>query len=114
MVIAHNPSTSTFEYIGDPMPIGDKDVTRVDEIIKGIKAWHDRPTNDRLSVKQVFESMDIENFGEVSVKNFESALLRIGVKIRPSEMQILKGVLDPRMIGFLGYRNFVRELQGIP
>lgn len=29
-------------------------------------------------------------------------------------MQILKGVLDPRKIGFLGYRNFVRELQGIP
>ena len=114
MVIAHNPSTSTFEYIGDPMPIGDKDVTRVDEIIKGIKAWLDRPTNDRLSVKQVFESMDIENFGEVSVKNFESALLRIGVKIRSSEMQLLKGALDPRMIGFLGYRNFVRELQGIP
>lgn len=78
-VIAHNPNTSTFEYIGDALPIGDKEVTRIDEIIKGIKAWLDRPTNDRLSVKQVFESMDIENFGEVSVKNFESALLRIGV-----------------------------------
>ena len=36
VVIAHNPSTSTFEYIGDPMPIGDKEVTRIDDIIKNI------------------------------------------------------------------------------
>jgi hypothetical protein len=49
------------------MPLGDKDLTRIDEIITTIKSWLERPTNDRLSVKQVFESMDIENFGEVSV-----------------------------------------------
>jgi hypothetical protein len=67
VVIAHNPTTSTFEYIGDQMPLGDKDLTKIDEIITAIKSWLERPTNDRLSVKQVFESMDIENFGEVSV-----------------------------------------------
>lgn len=61
-------------------------------------------------MKQVFESMDIENFGEVSVKNFESALMRIGVKIKPTEMQVIKSCLDTKMIGFLSYRDFVREL----
>ena len=54
--------------------------------------------------------MDIENFGEVSVKNFESALMRIGVKIKPTEMQVIKSCLDTKMIGFLSYRDFVREL----
>jgi hypothetical protein len=40
--------------------------------------------------------------------------MRIGIKIKSSEMQVLKSYLDPRMIGFYGYRNFVRELQGVP
>ena len=39
MVIAHNPSTNTFEYIGDAMPLSDKDIARVDDIINAIKVW---------------------------------------------------------------------------
>jgi hypothetical protein len=85
----------------------------VEEIIQAMKSWLQRPSNDRLSIRQVFESLDVECYGELSVEKFESALARLGIRARPSELQILREALDPKKINFMGYRCLVRELQGV-
>lgn len=110
-VIAHNPRTSTFEYIGEPLALKkDAALKTVEDIITAMKDWLTRPTNDRLSVQQIFESLDIENCGELSTKNFESALSRLGIQPKQGELQLLKEVLDQRHVGYLHYRSLVREL----
>jgi len=120
-VIAYNPRTSTFEYIGEPVALNkDAALKNVEDIIDAMKVWLARPVNDRLSVQQIFESLDIENHGELSAKNFESALSRLGIHLTPSrdnkqgELQLLKDVLDQRHVGYLHYRSLVRELNGVP
>ena len=108
-------STSTFEYIGEPLHLDrDIELKTVEEIIQAMKAWLARPTNDRLSIRQIFESLDIEGYGELKPQNFESALNRLGIRPRPGELQILGEILDQRRLNFLNYRRFVRELQGVP
>lgn len=79
-----------------------------------MKVWLVRPTNDRLSVKQIFESLDIENRGNLSPKSFESALNRMGIRLKEGESRLLNSVLDQRSVGLLSYRRLVRELQGVP
>jgi len=79
-----------------------------------MKSWLARPVNDRLSVQQIFESLDMENHGELSDKNFESALSRLGIHAKQAELKLLKDVLDPRHVGYLHYRSLVRELNGVP
>lgn len=114
-VIAHNPRTSTFEYIGEPLALKkDAALKTVEDIITAMKDWLARPTNDRLSIQQIFESLDIENCGELNTKNFESALSRLGIQAKQGELQLLKEVLDQRHVGYLHYRSLVRELQGVP
>ena len=77
-----------------------------------LKQWVNR--NERLTVRTIFESYDKENFGELNATLFEKAMTKIGVKLRPSEMNLVKDALDKRGIGFLTYRPFVRELTGDP
>ena len=114
-VIHLNPNTGTFEYIGEPLHLDrDIELKTVEEIIQSMKDWLARPTNDRLSVKQIFESLDKEGYGELTPQNFESALNRLGIRPRPGELQILGEILDQRKLNFLNYRRFVRELQGVP
>ena len=81
-VLAYNPRTSTFEYIGEPVAL-DKDAAqeRLEDIMDAMKSWLSRPVNDRLSVQQIFESLDIANHGELSTKDFESALSRLGIRL---------------------------------
>lgn len=81
-VLAYNPRTSTFEYIGEPVAL-DKDAAqeRLEDIMDAMKSWLARPVNDRLSVQQIFESLDIANHGELSTKDFESALSRLGIRL---------------------------------
>jgi chromosome segregation ATPase len=114
-VLAINPRTSAFEYIGEALQLDkDSELKSVEEVVQALKDWLARSTNDRLSVLQVFEGLDQAESGEVTLKNFESALSRLGVKLRAGETELLKEVLDPRHVGYLQYRSLVRELQGVP
>jgi hypothetical protein len=61
-------------------------------------------------VRTIFESLDLQNFGELTDAKFETALRKIGVDMRPKEKRMLKEVLDPRNIGFMKYRPLLREL----
>ena len=92
----------------------DAALKNVEDIIDAMKKWLARPTNDRLSVQQIFESLDVENYGELSAKNFENALSRLGIHAKQGELQLLKEVLDQRHVGYLHYRSLVRELNGVP
>lgn len=108
-VVVYNKESGTFEYIGEPIYLNhDRELGDIDEFLASMKAWLSR--NDRLTLKSIFESMDRENFGELSEAKFEMALLKIGVKLRQNEKRIIKEALDPRGIGFLRYRPLVKEL----
>jgi hypothetical protein len=47
-------------------------------------------------------------------KEFESALSRLGLKLRQSEWTLLSEALDKRHGGYLEYRSLVKELGGVP
>lgn len=114
-VLALNPSTSAFEYIGEPVVLDQAgELRRVRTVVQALRAWLARPTNDRLSALQIFEALDLRCTGEVSPTDFASALARLGVKLRDREAQLLKEVLDPRQVGWVQYRGLLRELQGVP
>ena len=61
-VIAVNPQTGAFEYIGDPVDLARTgEVKTVEEAVEATKEWLARPTNDRLSILQIFEGLDPKN-----------------------------------------------------
>jgi hypothetical protein len=56
-----------FEYIGDPIELNkDGELKSVEQIVQAMKNWLGRPTNDRLSVLEVFEALDVASCGEVT------------------------------------------------
>jgi len=60
-VIALNPTTSAFEYLGEPVPLDAKgELANPDALVRALKAWLSRPTNDRLSIQQIFEAFDLQ------------------------------------------------------
>lgn len=112
-VVVYNKEQGTFEYVGEPVMLNfEREVTDVDELLENLKAWIKR--NDRLTFQAIFESLDREQFGEITEAKFDEALYRMGIKLRLSEKRVLKEVLDQRNIGFLKYMPLVRELQGVP
>jgi len=126
-VVVYNKELGTFEYISNPIPLmstvdhgGPSEQQQVQELqdiedfIASLKAWLGRSENQSLTVRTIFESLDLQNFGELTDAKFEIALRKIGVDMRPKEKRMLKEVLDPRNIGFMKYRPLLRELQGIP
>ena len=114
-VIALNPRSQAFEYIGEPQLLNAKlELNTIDQIIQAIKLWLNNPSNDRLSVQQIFESYDRSGSGEVREQDFKSALQALGVKLRPGEFNKVKDVLDPTNTMYFRYTSIVRELMGIP
>ena len=67
-----------------------------------------------MTVRSIFESLDLQNFGELNEAKFETALRKVGVDLRAKEKRLLKDILDPRNIGFMKYKPILRELQGVP
>ena len=51
-------------------------------MIEAIKTWLQRPGNDRLSLAAIFQSVDLQNIGEISVQKFTNAMSRIGINLR--------------------------------
>jgi len=61
----YNKESGTFEYIGEPILLNfERELTDIEEIIDASKRWLEK--NKRLTVKSIFESMDKENFGELT------------------------------------------------
>ena len=113
VVVVYNKESGTFEYIGEPIPLNlDREVADLDEFLACLKKWLAR--NERLTLKSIFESIDKENFGELSESKFDNAMQKIGVQLRQQEKRMIKEVLDPRNIGFYKYRPLVKELAGVP
>jgi hypothetical protein len=93
---------------------GEPEIADIEEFIGCLKKWLGRPENQSLTVRTIFESLDTQNFGELTESKFEIAMHKIGVELRPKDKRILRDTLDPRNLGFLKYRPLLRELQGIP
>ena len=75
-----------------------------------MKKWLERPQNDRLSVKNIFENLDLYKSGILGQRDFDSALLRLGIQLRDSELKLVFGALDEFNSGLAKYRSLVREL----
>lgn len=115
-VVVYNKESGTFEYIGQPIPLLNEEgvqqgeIGDIEEFLFCLKRWLSRSENSSLTVRTIFESLDLQNFGELQETKFETALHKIGVDLRPKEKRMLKDVLDPKNIGFLKYRSLLREL----
>ena len=63
-MIALNPQTQAFEYIGQPVYLdvstGEEEnaLDSIDMVIKAAKIWLKRPSNDRLTLTSAFSSFD--------------------------------------------------------
>lgn len=86
----------------------------MEEFIAEVKKWLARPENQSLTVRSIFEALDIQNFGTLLEKDIHTAFNKIGIELRPKEKRMLKDVLDPLNINRLKYRELLREIQGIP
>ena len=84
----------------------------VKDIVDRTQDWLKKYDN-RITVKSIFESMDKENTGELRPEQFCKAMERIGIKLSPKELQMLKEVLDPRDIGFMKYTPLIMQLRGV-
>lgn len=87
-MVVYNKEVGTFEYIGEPILLNfDRELSDIEEILASMRAWLKR--NERLTIKSIFESLDKDNFGELSLEKFEIAMLKIGIKLRISEKRII-------------------------
>jgi len=112
-VVVYNREKGTFEYIGEPICLSlDKEIDDLQALLQELGKWIE--ANPRITVGTIFEQTDSHGFGELSQKQFESCFARIGVRLRPKELQLLSAALDTRGIGQLSYRPLLRELSGIP
>jgi hypothetical protein len=69
-VVVYNKESGTFEYIGEPISLNfDKELTDIEEFLASLRSWLKR--NERLTVKSIFESIDKENFGELTEAKFD-------------------------------------------
>ena len=91
-----------------------QEITDIDDFITALRSWLNRSENQSLTVRTIFESLDHQNFGELTEAKFDTAMHKIGVDLRAREKRLLKDMLDRRNIGFLSYRPLLREMQGMP
>jgi hypothetical protein len=117
-VVLYNKENGTFEYISQPISLigrGENgEINDMEEFIAEIKKWLARSENQSLTVRSIFEAIDIQNFGTLTEKDMHTAFNKIGVDLRPKEKRMLKDILDPLNINRLKYRELLREIQGIP
>jgi hypothetical protein len=90
------------------------EIADVEEFLVCLKRWLNRPENQSITVRTIFEQMDLQNFGELQETKFETALHKLGVDLRAKEKRFLRDILDPKNLGFLRYRPLLREIQGVP
>lgn len=114
-VVAVNPKTQAFEYVGQPLSLSKAhEIENIDDLLLAMTDWFKRPGNDRLSVGAVLQSMDLANYGELDVPQFETAMTRLGIQLRKGELQLLRKLLDKNNLSCLSYIPLVRQLQGVP
>lgn len=68
--MTYNKESGTFEYIGEPIFLNhEKEMVDIEEMLVAMSSWLKR--NDRLTLRSIFESMDKENFGELTDLKFD-------------------------------------------
>ena len=64
-VVVYNREAGTFEYISQPIPLinenGDQtgEIQEIEEFLLCLKRWLARPENQSLTVRTIFEAMDL-------------------------------------------------------
>jgi len=86
-VVVINPTNNAFEYIGEPILLSkDQEIANLSLLIKSMKEWLKRPENERLSTSLIFTNYDKTQRGEISSGQMVTALGRLGIKLRESEV----------------------------
>ena len=66
-VVAVNPKSMAFEYIGNPLHLNkDKELTTIEDILAQFSKWNQRPGNELISVGQIFQAVDVHSYEELS------------------------------------------------
>jgi hypothetical protein len=81
-VILFNRANGTFEFIGQPQSLdyGErKGPQNVADVIFSVRTWLQK--NERITFREIFKSLDKDNFGELKEKEFHSAFERIGIRL---------------------------------
>jgi hypothetical protein len=62
-VVLYNKENGTFEYISQPIALKGKadngEISDMEEFIAEVKKWLARPENQSLTVRSIFEALDI-------------------------------------------------------
>lgn len=113
-MVVYNKESGAFEYIGEPILLNyEKEVTDLEEMMSCIKNWLSK--NARITPRSIFEACDKYGSGEVADSQFfADCMLKMGIRLRLGEQDLLRQVLDPRVLKFLCYKPFVDELTELP
>ena len=116
-VVCLNKDHGTMEYIAEARSLSYPNNSNglpnnVMDIVERIADWLKKYDN-RFTVKSIFESLDKGNFGELKPDDFCKALERIGIRLSPKELQMLREVLDQRDTGYMKYLPLVMQLRGV-
>lgn len=58
-VVVYNKEFGTFEYISNPIPLEQQEITDIEDFINALRKWLNRTENQSLTVRSIFESLDL-------------------------------------------------------
>jgi Ca2+-binding EF-hand superfamily protein len=114
-VILFNRANGTFEFIGQPQPLeyGErKGPQNVGDVISAVRAWLKK--NDRITFREIFRSLDKDNFGDLKEKEFLAGFERIGIRLQLEETRLLKEKLDLKHNNLYELSPLLKAISGIP
>lgn len=90
------------------------EIETIDELLSEIQKWNQIPGNELISVGQIFQSVDLYSYEELTPEQFNDAMLKCGIKLRDHELRLLKKHLVKDELAQMKYMTMVRALSGIP
>jgi hypothetical protein len=120
-MIALNPTTQAFEYIGPPVYLDvasgapENSLNTVDKVVSAAKIWLKKSGNDRLTIPTAFSCFDMNEYGDIAKGQMDSGLARLGIKLRNDEWRLLGAAIESKADrDRFEYSVLVRELSGVP
>lgn len=81
-------------------------------MISAVRAWLRK--NDRITFREVFRSLDKDNFGDLKEREFLAAFERIGIRLQAEEIRLLKDKLDLKHNNLYELAPLLKAMSGIP
>lgn len=114
-LVKHNKTEGTFEFFGEPQELDygtRKSPSNVAEVVDAIRSWLEK--NDRITFREILRSADKGNFGDLKESEFISCFKKMGIKLTPEEIRLLKQKLDLKSNNLFEYLPLLKALSGFP